>query len=71
MNKNRLQDKHLLRLVRLLGIKVAQRCNKLSVTRRKQIIMPAVKRLARYRADVYGDNEQEVVKELEYLCGLV
>lgn len=71
MNKNRLQDKHLLRLVRLLGIKVAQRCNKLSVTRKRQIIMPAIQQLAKYRADVYGDNEQEVVKELKYLCDLV
>lgn len=32
--------------------------------------MPAIKRLAMYRANVYGDDEREVIKELKYLCGL-
>lgn len=65
-----MNDRHLQRLVKLLSIKLAQRCNKLTKERKRSILLPAIKRLAMYRADVYGDDEREVVKELKCLCGL-
>lgn len=68
---DRLNDKHLQRLVKLLGIKLAQKNHKLTLTRKRNILMPIIKRLATYRADMYGDDEREVVRELKYLCGII
>lgn len=70
-NTNRLNDQHLKRLTKLLAIKTAQRCNKLTKKRRRNILLPIIKQISKYRADVYNDNEQEVTKELMYLCGLI
>lgn len=69
--EDRLKDKHLQRLVRLLCIKLSQRWQKRAKTQKQQILMPTIKQLATYRAEVYGDDEKKTIRELKYLCGLI